>query len=904
MTSVLPILRNLDPTDNLENFNYIFNDILKNPEGNILKNSKLYTMGMKLLVQDLNVELKEDILKKLIFLFPDNDEFYYYMGYIFKDTDIYKALMWFKICFNINKNNIDNLLDMFKILFDNEYKNFIKFMDKTHDVFNKKNLNDERILLLLSTIHLKEHKIKEVEVIYEKLLEKITNKEITDESFICALYNNIGQLYGNLLKPNIINNLYKEIIYICKTSKTVSPILKRKMFENIMMLMFDYKYYDTNERFQLCKEMTTEIYKIENLYDFSQRNKKPNKIKLGYVSSDFVYHAVSNFILPIIENHNTDNFEIYLFIENNYEDVKIVIDKINKNIHVININNVSTLVCSNLINNLEIDILIDLNGYTDKNRLDVFSKNPAPVQINYLGYPNTLGLSCIQYRITDNICDHINSIQCFSEKLIRMPESFLLFKSVLQKEKFEPKIKNEHDEIILGSLNKEFKISENTLNCWKTILEKSKNTKILIKLNNIDNIEYGRDFFMNKLNISTDRLIIYGYCTNTEYIGLLQKIDILLDTFPYSGTTTTCNALYNSIPVITLFHKDYHVHNVTSSLLINCNFPELVTYTEEEYINKTIELCNNMDLINNYKINISNNFNKLMNPTKFITNYENLLRDTFYQHFNNIDYNYLTTKDAFDNSNYPVIVSFSNFGYIKFAENCILSLKKMKNHSVVFYCLDIDTYNYLSNIDTGNLDIKYILFDKFDIPKEFSNFYTKDFIKIVTKKLNVIFDALEKYKYIHYIDSDVVCINEPTITFYSDYTDYDIVFQYDGTDFLYGINQCTGNMTLKYNYRTICLLKDMEEKLTNNTNLADQDALVDILSKLCKGDIRTIQYCKLSSYPIERYTSGYMFLNKIIQKENIIKDCYFFHANWCIGSDNKQNLLKNVDFWLIEEEKQ
>ena len=993
MSSVLPILKNTSSTDTIENFDSIFNDILKNPDSSILKKPKLYEIAMRLLVNESEIDFKEYILKKLIFMFPDNDEFYYYMGFIFKDVDIYKSLMWFKICFDENKNNIDNLLDMFKILFDNDCCNFINYMDKTYDIFNDYVLTDDRIMLLLSTIKMKQHKIKDVENIYEKLLQKINDNKITNESFICTLYSNIGQLYAGILKPNITKNLYEKIIKICKNSKDVDPFLKKKMFENVMMLMFDYNYSDNNERYKLCQEMTTDIYNIENLYDFSDRNKRPNIIKIGYVSADFSYHAVSNFITPIIKNHDNNYFDIYLFVELNVEDVKV--EYATHNIKIYNIQNIPTLECCQLIYNLGIDILIDLNGYTDKNRLDIFSKNPAPVQITYLGYPNTLGLSCIKYRITDHVCDHKESTQRFSEKLLRMPDTFLLFKSILQKKKIKTRFIKKNEPIILGSLNKEFKMSENTIRCWRTILEKTKNTKILIKMNNIDNIEYGRNFFMDKLNITTDRLIIHGYCTNTEYVKLLEKIDILLDTFPYSGTTTTCNALYNSIPVVTLFHKDYHVHNVSSSLLINSGAPELVAYSEEEYINKTIALCNKFEKINIYKTTISNNFDKLMNEKKFMNNYEKLLKETYYNHFNpskqvplpltkqlkkeereevadetvgfpasnqgtrykndwgivvQLPSEFISNEKSIisppentitplKNSSklqvtdleqrplsltkqlkreevagvpapnlnwyeygfptYPVIISYCNFGYVKFAENCICSLKIMKNHSIVFYCLDTDTYNYLSKLDTGDLNIKYILFDKYNLSKEFSIFNTNDFIEIVRKKMIVLHDALEKYKYIHFIDSDVVCINEPPQTFYKEYCDYDIVFQFDGTTYLYDIYQCVGNFTLKYNDKTMWLLSNIDNILINYPTIGEQEALQKILSGLCNRDIRTIEECKITAYPIEKYSSGYVFKSKIITKKNIKEKCYFFHANWCIGSDAKKEMLNEIGYWLI-----
>jgi predicted O-linked N-acetylglucosamine transferase (SPINDLY family) len=111
----------------------------------------------------------------------------------------------------------------------------------------------------------------------------------------------------------------------------------------------------------------------------------------------------------------------------------------------------------------------------------------------------------------------------------------------------------------------------------------------------------------------------------SEYLDLFSKIDILLDTFPYSGTTTTCNALYNSIPVITLYNKDYHSHNVSSSILIRIGYPELVSYSIQEYIIKAAALINDATQIDAYKQSIHKAFTEYMNAPKFVRSYEETL---------------------------------------------------------------------------------------------------------------------------------------------------------------------------------------------------------------------------------------------------------------------------------------
>jgi predicted O-linked N-acetylglucosamine transferase (SPINDLY family) len=281
------------------------------------------------------------------------------------------------------------------------------------------------------------------------------------------------------------------------------------------------------------------------------------------------------------------------------------------------------LECTSYIYNNQIDILIDLDGYTSSNHLEIFSKHPAPIQMTYLGYPNTLGLDFIEYRITDNYADDAKSLQIFSEKLLRMPRCFLLFKSVIQSTPI-PYRSVDPTCIVLGSLNRENKTTDDVLSVWKRTLEALPNTKLLIKLDGIDSLEERKERYITHLGVPEERLILIEKCDNDEYLTLYHRIDILLDTFPYSGTTTSCNALYNSIPVVTMFHKNYHAHNVTSSILINCGFKELITYSKDDYVNKVIELCNTPEKINEYKKTIGKPFSELMNPTEFMKDYEQI----------------------------------------------------------------------------------------------------------------------------------------------------------------------------------------------------------------------------------------------------------------------------------------
>jgi predicted O-linked N-acetylglucosamine transferase (SPINDLY family) len=375
------------------------------------------------------------------------------------------------------------------------------------------------------------------------------------------------------------------------------------------------------------KETLLPKYKLLNTlvprapkYDTIRMRDPTKKIRIGYVSSDFIGHAVSNFILPILQNHNQDLFEVVLFPNN----IRISEELLELGIEYHNIFKLKDKEAADLIHSLEIDILIELNGYTGNNRVAVLSYCPAPVQISYLGYPNTLGTDFIQYRITDEIVDPVDTIQYYSETLIRLPKCFLLYQPWHQTEPTKPR--KTKGTVILGSLNKENKTSPEVLNTWKQILQECPNTKLLIKLDTTDDKAERVLFYKEKLGVSENQLILITKTDKETYSKLFGMIDVLLDTFPYSGTTTTCNALYNSIPVVTLYQRNCHAHNVSTYVLKNCHLEELVAYSTEEYIEKVKSLVTDASRIDAYKNTIHRAFVHLMNPSEFMGVYENNLQ--------------------------------------------------------------------------------------------------------------------------------------------------------------------------------------------------------------------------------------------------------------------------------------
>ena len=646
----------------MNNFNNIFNELLQHSSSDSKKNDfsslseNFYENGINLLLDSsLSIIEKETILNKLLFIFPDDYKLYYYMGYIFQDNDKFKSMTWFKLCYEKNKEYVENLLDFTKLLFKNDFYKYIEILNK-NDYFN--NIKDQRLSILIGNLYMcKGNLLKAKEI----LLTIINNKD-TDELLLCRAMSQIASIYtsdNNLLKTFE----YLKIAYELAYKNNYSIDIKKSIITDLIMAndyIYNNRAWDTKShiagldsgRANAMKESNmnsikpdmgdkhfiidlrkygvydriNEIYKTEHLFNFNNRCKKNlnSRIKIGYISYEFKDYSVSNFILPILDNHNIEKFEIFVFNTNRGAEL---ID--NKQYNIIHIYDLNMIEKCNIIYKNNIDILFDLSGHTGKNELEIFSKNSAPIQISYIGFPNTTGIKSIQYRITDNIADNPESEQIYSEKLIYLPKCFLLYKPILH---IKPVITREIDDfIVLGSLNRDSKNSFELLQTWKIILNTHEKSKLLLlfKIKGDANILEKIRFYTIMLNITEDRLIIMSDIDNNGYIDLFGKIDILLDTFPYSGTTTTCNALYNSVPVVTLYNKNIHCHNVSSSLLINSGLPELVAYSEEEYINIVLDLCNNKERITNYKKNIHNMFQKLMNAKEFMNSYEELLINVY-----------------------------------------------------------------------------------------------------------------------------------------------------------------------------------------------------------------------------------------------------------------------------------
>lgn len=241
---------------------------------------------------------------------------------------------------------------------------------------------------------------------------------------------------------------------------------------------------------------------------------------------------------------------------------------------------------------------------------------------------------------------------------------------------------------------------------------------------------------------------------------------------------------------------------------------------------------------------------------------------------------------------YPVIISYSNYGYVEFAKNMLYSLDRIiRHHRVHMYCLDEATFDKLTSLTFSHITVTFELYMK-PVSSFFENYGTPEYNTITHTKMDILKEALFIYRFIHFIDGDVVCMKEPTLDHYVAYQDYDVVFQYDNGDStdVYSIWCCTGNTTFRNTPGTQYLLQKIKEYQHVYPFKNDQECLLQLLQDAEIDDVREFTPCRLFTYPMEEYTNG---LGRSLDKT------YFFHANHVIGYDAKIDLLKEVNQWFM-----
>lgn len=343
---------------------------------------------------------------------------------------------------------------------------------------------------------------------------------------------------------------------------------------------------------------------------FQQIDRNPDrKLRIGYVTPDLRSHSVAYFIEPLLVNHDRNQYEIYCYLELGEADgmTQLLLDYAGT---VRNTCGIADDKVAAMIREDRIDILVDLAGHTNNNRLPVFVRKPAPIQITYLGYPNTTGLPMMDFRFTDEWADPPGMTEhLHTEELVRLDNGFLCFAPPAESPDITPLPCIERGYVTFGSFNALSKITTEMLDVWVKILLSVPNSRLLIKNAQLSDLvlqERLREH-LEQLGLGNERVEIVGRTSKEEHMATFSRVDIALDTFPYHGTTTTCDTLWMGVPIITLAGKS-HVSRVGLSLLSRMGLDEHIAPSLDKYIEKAVRLANSGEELRGFRQSLRTKF--------------------------------------------------------------------------------------------------------------------------------------------------------------------------------------------------------------------------------------------------------------------------------------------------------
>ncbi len=307
------------------------------------------------------------------------------------------------------------------------------------------------------------------------------------------------------------------------------------------------------------------------------------RLRVGYVSAHFIAHAVNFFTEPILAAHDHEHVEVFCYAHVDQPDeitarLRACAD------HWRDIAHLSDEQVSQLVRDDRIDILVDLAGHIGGNRLGLFARKPAPVQVTYIGYQNTTGMRAMDYRLTDAWADPPGvTDEIYTEKLVRLPRSFFCYLPSPDAPPVSPLPALEKGHITFGSFNAFAKIGPTVLATWARLLDAVPGSRLVIVGNAAPSlVEYLTHSF-EKHGVETGRLTLADRRPREGYLELIRQVDVALDPFPFNGHTTTCDALWQGVPVVTLAGETY-VSRFGASAHVNMELESLIAKTPDESV--------------------------------------------------------------------------------------------------------------------------------------------------------------------------------------------------------------------------------------------------------------------------------------------------------------------------------
>lgn len=463
---------------------------------------------------------------------------------------------------------------------------------------------------------------------------KLYEESLKDYNTAYALNPDIEFLQGSRLRVKMLlgdwNNQQNEVMSLVKKlssgKKVISPFTLMSVVDSPELHLKAAKIWS---------EVTSYIRELSPINMEIKRD--ANKIKVAYFSSDFKNHPVSHLTAELFELHDRSKFEIYaISLEDGASNDPIRERLINAFDHFINVKNQTEMEIAELCRKLEIDIAIDLGGYTESARPEIFRYRAAPIQVNYLGYPGSLGTSTFEYIIADNIVIPESAREFYTEKIAYLPDSYMVDDSC----RLPSEIAFSRSDFGLPEaafvyccFNNAYKFNPQIIQCWSNILNKTDNSVLWLSENNpifrinllvefeAHGIDSSRIIFAKRMELVSDHLARH------------KLADLFLDTSPFNAHTTAVDSLKSGLPVLTMLGNSFPAR-VAGSLLNALNLPELITHNFEEYTDLAIALRINAMAMSEIRQKLISNLKtaSLFNTKLFTSNLESLFTEMHKRH--------------------------------------------------------------------------------------------------------------------------------------------------------------------------------------------------------------------------------------------------------------------------------
>ena len=315
------------------------------------------------------------------------------------------------------------------------------------------------------------------------------------------------------------------------------------------------------------------------------------RLRVGYVSPDFRDHPVARFLLPMLARHDPSQVELFAYASGSQNDA--VTTRLRqampqwREIRALDDDRAATIIAGD-----GIDVLVDLAGHTASNRLPLFARAPAPVQVTWLGYPGTTGLSSFVARVVDAITDPPGNETQASEPLARIAGGFLAFDPLVPLPDPGPAPSIAAGHVTFGAFSNLAKITDEVIDRWSEILQTVGDARLFMKARALRDpaIREATVARFAGRGIDASRLTLTGFRPGSDHHADQRLVDIALDPFPYNGTTTTCEALWMGVPVVTLA-GDRHAARVGASILTHVGLPDLIADTPGGYVETAVALA-------------------------------------------------------------------------------------------------------------------------------------------------------------------------------------------------------------------------------------------------------------------------------------------------------------------------